>query len=436
MKLMKKAASVALASALVVVGLSAAQPALADQIPGTLTLVSGNGSSGAALNGSNTDTYFLNSVATSVGAPVGFRAASTSQIFQGGVLVGNISNLRTTAMAVTAGTNGLDGNPALMDRSVIATNNFVSNKKLDNASLSTLVSGPFEYRYYFHASSTSLDLVNDKYLSITLNYNAAAGTWSLPVSATATATSLTASASGTSVTLAATVTPSGTAGNVVFREGATTVATVANAAGTVNTVLAGVSNGAHTYTAEFVPTNTAAFTGSTSGTASVNVGSLTAPATVTGDITVQVANGIGGGALVLTASSLTSNLGAVVNSGGTLNASGTVTAVVDDSRQAGAPAFSLTGQVGDFAAAGGLVLSSSYLGWTPTVTGVGTAGPVVASSALATGGLKVARVWATGTPSAADPQPTTTNASALLQLRAPLNTAAGNYSALLTVTLT
>lgn len=428
MKLNKKVASLALAGALVIGGLSAAQPALADEIPGTITIT--------PTSGNVSDQFFLQSVATSVGAPVGFRAASTSQIFQNGVLVGNISNLRTTSMPVTAGTNGLDGNPAFMDRSIIATNNFVSNKQLNNAALSTLTSGTFEYRYYFHASSTSLDLVNDKYLSLTLTYNATTGAWSIPVAATATNTSLTASASGTDVTLAATVTPSGTAGNVVFKEGATTVGTVVNAAGPVSVTLSGVSNGAHTYTAEFVPTDSVAFTGSTSGTASVNVGALPAPATVTGNITVQVAEGIGGGALVLTASSLTSNLGAVVNSGGTLNASGTVTAVVDDSRQADAPAFSLTGQVGDFTATGGKVLSSSYLGWTPTVTGVGVAGAVVLPSSASNQGLSVPRVWATGTPSAADPQPTTTNASALLQLRAPLNTASGNYSALLTVTLT
>ena len=428
MKINKKVATLALASVLVLTGLGTAQTAQADQIPGTITIT--------PTSGNVSDPYFLQSVATSVGAPVGFRAASTSQIFQGGVLVGNISNLRTTAMAVTAGTNGLDGNPAFMDRSTIATNNFVSNKQLNNAALSTLVSGTFEYRYYFHALSTSLDLVNDKYLSLTLTYNSATGAWSIPVAATATNTSLTASASGTSVTLAATVTPSGTAGNVVFKEGTTTVATVVNAAGTVSTTLPGVSDGPHTYTAEFVPTNTTAFTGSTSGTASVTVGAQPAPATVTGNITVQVAQGAGGGALVLTASSLTSNLGSVVSSGGTLNASGTITAVVDDSRQSDAAAFSLTGQVGNFTATGGKVLNSSYLGWTPTVTGVGTAGAIVAPSALATGGLKVARVWATGTPSAADPQPTTTNASALLQLRAPLNTPSGAYSALLTVTLT
>lgn len=427
MKLNKKMASMAVVGALLLSGFGAVQSAQATVIPGTITIT--------PTSGNASDPFFLTSVATSVGAPVGFRAASTSQIFQNGVLVGNISNLRTTAMAVTAGTNGLDGNPALMDRSNITTNNFVSNKQLNNAALSTLTSGTFEYRYYYHALSTSLDLVNDKYLSLTLTYNASTGAWSIPVAATATSTSLTASASGTSVTLAATVTPSGTAGNVVFKEGGATVGTVVNAAGTVSTTLMGVADGPHTYTAEFVPTNTGAFTGSTSGTASVTVGAAPAPATSTGNITVQVAQGAGGGVLQLTASSLTASLGSVVNSGGTLNASGTVTAVVDDSRQVGASAFSLTGQVGNFAD-GAKVLGSSFLGWTPTVTGVGSAGAVVLPSAVSTAGLNTAKVWATGIPSSASPQPTTTNASAVLQLKAPLNTPAGNYSALLTLTLT
>jgi hypothetical protein len=429
MKLNKKIAPLAVASALVLSLFGVAQSAQADEITGTITIT--------PTSGNVSDQFFLTSVATSVGAPVGFRGASTSQIFQNGVLVGNISNLRTTSMAVTAGTNGLDGNPAFMDRSVINTNNFVSNKQLNSGLLSggPLQTGTFEYRYYYHALSTSLDLVNDKYLSLTLTYNASTGAWSIPVAATATSTSLTASASGTSVTLAATVTPSGTAGNVVFKEGGVTVGTVVNAAGTVSTTLTGVADGPHTYTAEFVPTTTEAFTGSTSGTASVTVGAAPAPATSTGNITVQVAEGAGGGVLQLTASSLTASLGSVVNSGGTLNASGTVTAVVDDSRQVGASAFSLTGQVGNFTD-GAKVLGSSFLGWTPTVTGVGSAGAVVLPSAVSTAGLNTAKVWATGIPSSASPQPTTTNASAVLQLEAPLNTPAGNYSALLTLTLT
>jgi len=431
MKLNKKMASMAVVGALLISGFGAAQSAqAANQIPGTITIT--------PTSGSASDTQFLQSIAVTTGAPVGFRGASTTAAFQNGTLRGQVSLTRTLAMNVNAGSNGLDGNPVFMDRSFIFTNGNVSNRRLEAIAI-PLSDGPFELRHYYHAASFEFFYETDPYISIPMTFNATTQTWAVAVPAapaTATSTSLTASASGTSVTLAATVTPSGTAGNVVFKEGATTVATVPNAAGAVSTTLTGVANGSRSYTAEFVPTNTAAFTGSTSGTASVTVGAVQAPATVTGNITVEVAQGAGGGALVLTASSLNASLGSVVSSGGTLNASGTVTAVVDDSRQVGAQAFSLTGQVGDFTAAGGRVLSSSYLGWTPTVTGVGTAGPVVASSAVATEGLRTAKVWAFGTPSAANPQPTTTNASALLQLRAPLNTPSGSYSALLTVTLT
>jgi len=426
MKLNKKIASLAVAGALVLSGLGAVQSAQADLIPGTITIT--------PTSGNVSDQFFLTSVATSVGAPVGFRGASTSQIFQNGVLVGNISNLRTTSMAVTAGTNGLDGNPAFMDRSNILTNNFVSNKQLNNAALSTLVSGLFEYRYYYHAVNTSIDYVNDKFLSLTLTYNSVTGAWSIPVAATPTTTSLVASATGTSVALTATVAPVAAAGTVNFKEGAVTVGSAPVVAGVATTTLLAVSDGPHSYTAEFVPSS-ALFSASTSGIASVNVGSIPAPATTTGNITVQVAAGVGGGALVLTASSLTANLGPVVRTGGVLTASGTVTAVVDDSRQSNAPAFLLTGQVADFTD-GAKALSSRYLGWTPSVTGVGTAGPIVVGGPVVTDGLLGTKTWATGTPSAADPQPTTTSASAILQLRAPLNTASGNYSALMTVTLT
>ncbi len=457
MKLNKKIASLAVAGALLLSGLGAVQSAQADgvQIPGTITLVSGNGSSGATLNGSVTDTYFLNSVATSVGAPAGFTAGSTSQIFQGGVLVGNISNLRTSSMAATAGTNGLNGSPAFMDRSIIGTNNFVSNKQLNapvsSTWLGTLVSGNFEYRYYYHSSTSPINLVNDRYLAITLNYNSVAGTWSLPVAVTPTTTSLTASASGTTVTLAATVAPAAAAGTVQFLEGpgagVAVGAPVAVVAGVATTTLTGVTNGEKRYQAVFTP-STALFGTSTSAPATVIVGSLTAPiaaGVVTGNITVDIAQGAGGGALTLTASNLTSALTTPVVVGGVLTASGSVSASVNDSRQSDAGAFVLTGQVGDFLATGGRVLSSSYLGWTPAVTGPavlggGQGGNVVAGSAVVGGpagsdGLRIAKVWATGAPSAADPQPTASTATAALQLRAPLNTASGNYSALMTLTL-
>jgi len=433
MKLNKKIASLAVAGALVLSGLGAAQSAQALLIPGEITIT--------PTSGSATDLPFLQSIAVTVGAPVGFRGASTTAAFQGGVLMGQVSLTRTTAMNVNAGSNGLDGNPVFMDRSFIVTNGNVSNRAL-SAIANPLATGPFELRHYYHATSTTFDYVNDPWISLPMTFNAANQTWAVStpaVPATPTTTSLTASASGTSVALTATVAPVAAAGTVQFFEGpgaGTAVGTpVAVAAGVASTTLAGVTNGAKRYQAVFTPTDAALFLSSTSAPALVNVGSLPAPATTTGNITVQVAAGVGGGALVLTASSLTANLGPVVRTGGVLTASGTVTAVVDDSRQSDAAAFLLTGQVGDFLD-GAKVLSSRYLGWTPSVTGVGAAGPIVVGGPVVTDGLLGTKTWATGTPSAADPQPTTTSASAILQLRAPLNTASGNYSALMTVTLT
>jgi hypothetical protein len=432
MRINKKFASLALAGALVVTGLSVAAPASADVIPGTITIT--------PTSGNTADQFFLTSIATSVGAPLGYRAASTNQIFQNGVLVGNMSNLRLPSMASTYGTNGLDGNPAYMDRSVTSTNNFVSNKQLNHTALATLVSGEFELRYYFHASSTSLDLVNDKYLTLTLTYDSATGNWGIPVAATPTSVALTGSttANAGEVDLDATVenaagdtTLTAVAGDIVFKEGATTVATVPVANGVASALLAGVPNGSHSYTAQFVPSN-AIYTGSTSGSVNVQLGSLTAPVSTGSNITVAIPTGVGN--LYLTSYSTSVDLGTAARNGGTLDASGTLEAVVTDERQVEYPAWNLNGQIGDFTKSGGTVLDGKYLGWTPSVavnTIGSTAGPVVAPAPGTTSGLKAVSLLATGAPSY---NGTVTTASALLQLKAPVNTPSGAYSATLTLT--
>ncbi len=439
MKLNKKVASVAI-SALVLAGLAVgAAPAQADVIPGTITIT--------PTSGNVSDQYFLQSIGTSVGAPVGYRAASTNQIFQNGVLVGNMSNLRTTSMAVTAGTNGLDGNPAFMDRSIIGSNNFVSNKQLNSPLLqgTPLQTGNFELRYYFHALSTSLDLVNDKYLTMTLYYDAATGNWGPPAApATPTTTSLSATttAAAGEVALSAAVKNAGgtvltaAPGSIVFKEGATTVATVPVAAGLASTTLTGVANGSHVYTATYVPTGTAYAT-STSATATVQLGSLVAPVTgAPSNITVAIPTGVGN--LYLTSYSASVDLGTAVRNGSTLDASGTFYAVVTDERQLDYPEWNLKGQIGDFTKVGAptTVLDGKYLGWTPAVAPDGVAigstpGPVVAPAPASTG-LKVVSLLAKGQPNAAN---TVTSASALLLLKAPTNTPAGQYNATLTLTL-
>ncbi len=435
MNIKKKLAAFAVIGAVVAGGLSVAQTASAAEIPGatlTITPTSGN---------VNTDVDFLNSISASVAAPVGFRALGGTFAYQGGVEMGPVAQSRTTAMVSTNGTNGLDGNlPIFMDRSINPTNVFISNRLL-NATNIPLATGPFELRWYYFASSTAPNRVTDPYIKLDMQYNATTGAWSLFTAATATTTSLTASASGTSVALTATVAPVAAAGTVTFLEGATPVATgIPVVAGVATTTLTGVTSGPHTYTAQFVPTDAAAFAASTSASASVNVGSIPAPiaaGVVTGNITVQVGANAGGGVLVLTASNLTRNLGPALPVGGFLTASGSVTAVVDDSRSSSSAPFTLTGQVGNFTD-GAKVLSSRYLGWTPSATGAAAAGvgAIVVGGPAATDGLLTTRNWVSGiAPSAADPQVTTTNASALLQLRAPLNTASGNYSATMTLTL-
>ncbi len=433
MNIKKKLAALAVIGAVVAGGLSVAQSASAAEIPGatlTITPTSGN---------VNTDTYFLNSIAASAAAPVGFRALGGTFVYQGGVEMGSVSNSRTTAMPSTAGTNGLDGNlPVFMDRSISPTNNFVSNKLL-NALSTPLATGAFELRFYYFASNTSPNRATDPYIKLDMTYNATTGAWSVFTAAIATTTSLTASAAASTVTLTATVKKPDTTtatlatGNVVFKEGATTVATVPVVSGVATASLTGVADGSHTYTAEFVSGDTV-YAGSTSTGASVQVGGITATST----INVTIPNNVG--ALTLTGVSSSVNLGTAVLGGGTLNASGTLNSVVTDTRQLDYPAWSLTGQVGDFTASGGKVLNGKYLGWTPAVSGSAVSGPessvagaVVLPATPSTGnGIKSISTLATGQPNNAG---TVTNASALLALAAPSNTPQGAYSATLTLTL-
>lgn len=436
MKINKKTASLALVGALLVGGLTTvtAQSASAESIPGTITIV--------PTSGNAADSVFLTSIATSVGAPAGFRAASTSQIVQNGVVLASMSNLRTPSTPTTFGTFGLDGNPGYADRS-LGANNYVSNKRLNQ--VPGLVSGTFELRYYWHALSTSYDFAGDKYLSLTLTYDAASGAWGAPVAQTPTSTSLSATTTATAgeVALSASVKGSGgtvltaAAGNIVFKEGTTTVATVPVASGLASTTLTAVANGSHTYTAAYVPTAGSGYDGSTSSTATVQLGSLVAPVTgAPSNITVAIPTGVGN--LYLTSYSSNVDLGTAVRNGSTLDASGTLYAVVTDERQLDYPEWNLKGQIGDFTKAGAptTVLDGKYLGWTPAVAPDGVAigstpGPVVAPAPASTG-LKVVSLLAKGKPNAAN---TVTSASALLLLKAPTNTPAGQYNATLTLTL-
>jgi hypothetical protein len=139
------------------------------------------------------------------------------------------------------------------------------------ASFTEAGGAPFTY-----GAGTVIDNV-----SFTLTYETAAP-------AAATAVALTAPASvvaGAATTLTATVTPSAAAGSVEFFDGATSLATAPVASGTASTSVTFSAPGAHGITAKFTPTDSAAFTASTSNASTVTV--TTAPVVTAPTVTVS-----------------------------------------------------------------------------------------------------------------------------------------------------
>jgi len=387
----------------------------------------------------NTDTVFLTSIATRGGDATATTGAT--YVFQNGVNMGVISATRTPNTPSRYGTFGFDGLNAFADRSVAAANPYVSDRLLNSTAV-TLTSGAFELRYYWSGSVANLDL--DSYVTLPMTYNASSGAWAVLPEPSPTTLSLTASASGTAVSLTATIRLLDTAavastasGSIVFTEGSVTVATVPVSGGGATAALANVAAGSHTFAAEYVPDYSFTFSASTSADASVIVSAGSGIG-----VTFDIAAGSNGGVLQLTSHDSIVALGTATVSGTTFNASGTLNAVVDDSRQAGSPDWNLTGVMADFTApavgtAPARTLSAKYLGWNPTVTAgsVGSAGAVVLPAPGSPSGLKTSSQLSYGSTSAADPQVTTTTVKALLQLQAPKNTAAGNYAGVLTLTL-
>lgn len=169
MKTIKSFAALAIAGAVMAGGLAVAQSASAAEIPGSITVT--------PTSGNVSDANFLTGIAVSVGAPEGYRALSGTFVYQGGTEIGAIAQARRPSMAVTAGANGFDGSPINLNRSIIPTNTYVSNKQLN--ALSGLQSGAFELRYYFFASDAQPNRSTDPYVSLDMTYNAASGAWSV-----------------------------------------------------------------------------------------------------------------------------------------------------------------------------------------------------------------------------------------------------------------
>jgi hypothetical protein len=109
------------------------------------------------------------------------------------------------------------------------------------------------------------------YWQADISYDSNAGTWTQVYPATAQATTTTLAGSpadhqtpGGTVVLTATVTPGGTAGSVDFKDGNTDLGSMPVSGGTATLSTSTLSTGEHSLTGTFTPTDTSAFSPSTS----------------------------------------------------------------------------------------------------------------------------------------------------------------------------
>jgi hypothetical protein len=183
--------------------------------------------------------------------------------------------------------------------------------------------------------------------------------------------------------------------------------------------------------ARAVFTNSAGTATSNEATLTVTTGTTPPPATDgTQTITATVPEAAGEFSWTIDATDHAVTLSNAVNKGSYLQSTGALKPVKVTDTRAGAPTWSVSGQVGDFTPA----LSGKYLGWTPAVTTAGagaTAGGAVAPGIDTGNGLKDSA--ALGSAAAGHAKGTGT-LGAELDLRVPAATAPGTYTATLTLT--
>lgn len=372
------------------------------------------------------------------GCPVGYRASSRQFVVtQDGVETGVQSSL-VAGPAVT--TYGFHDGETITYAAGADTPNF---EYMNQTTLPTGVNAvvftcdPHDADgNYIDVDGTSIG--NSKYFVLWLKVDRAAETWSVttdPRSAALTATTTTLAASGVTVaaaTLTATVAPAAATGTVQFKQAGVAIGSpVAVANGTASYSVSGLSaSTTYGFTAEYSGDTTYAASASAStsvttvaaaadsSNSSVNV---TVP-TVTPTTPTGLKISVKPGSTIALTGAATRTQGAAWSATGSL---GNVT-VNDDRRVAGA-AWTLSGQSSAFTS-GSNTVAASNLGWTPAkVSGVGgTAG------AAATG-LDSSQPLATGTGTT--DANVTTVVSAGLTLAVPADSAAGDYTATLTLTL-
>lgn len=301
------------------------------------------------------------------------------------------------------------------------------------------------YEFVVMCQDATLDQDPEQSEFLTLSADGSSfSTASTPPAPAATATTTTLSAnpttttSGDAVALTATVAASDTAGNdavgnVEFFDGSTSLGTAPVSGGTASMTVSTLPVGSDSLTAKFEPTDSTKFASSTSAAVMVTVNAGTS-ANNTETINVNIPQPETG-TLTLSVNNTPVTLSAPKNIGTALESTGALSPItVTDSRTPNFPGWNLSGQVSDFTS-GSNTFSGNDLGWVPLVTVQDAAGDVVAGptvNAGATPGLTSASALASAAAGAGSGS---TTLGANLDLQVPVNTAAGNYSATLTVTL-
>jgi len=449
----RRLAAVIATGALIAAGLTlTATAANADVLPGAITLYAAGSHvdqtqagtydpTKIITSGSSTASPMFWGIAINGTCPVGYRDASQTYAFQGGANKGAVSQKVTAAEDGVYGTNGLkpaDTFVKMDEFSTIPGNNlYVANKALDGIT-TPLASGAFELRYYCFADFQNRDFVNDKFFSLSLNYDLTSHTWSVPVSKINTTTSVTAGADQTAktVAIASTIKKSSDSSVATAATGSVTVNQTAPTAAALGT--ATVSNGIATFTTGVLTPGTYTFTvtyggdtaynGSTSSTASATINGANSGST---NITFTVDAGSAGG-LTLSNVPAAVDLGHATVNGGLLTASNATAfagITVTDNRAVNSAAWNLTGQMGAFTN-GTYTLTGNVLGWAPFVqSGPATAGATVAANAP---GLATSAQLATAPVTSGSPVSTV---GAALNVAIPQNSATGTYTGVLTLTL-
>ena len=258
---------------------------------------------------------------------------------------------------------------------------------------------------------------------------------------TATTTSLAATAAGADLLLTATVGPAGAAGDVTFKDGATVLGVAPVVAGAATYTVTAPAQGNHTYSAEFVPADPAAY-GASQGSQTVTIGLDAA----TGQIVVTVpAAPVSDGALTFSVPFDTPVTLAGSRDGANTRvvaAGAFPTVTVTDTRRDGLlTGWEVNAQATEFTGTAGTV-GAKYLGWTPALplitpdAGsplVAQAGPAVASALDddSSAGLGASSLLGRS----ATPGRGVTAFDAALALAVPGSTAEGSYTSTVTVTL-